>query len=228
MTTLILTNERVRALTKSILEARNTLENGQATYLQGLVETTQKELGAAPRQRTGKVVRLDEASIAEQLAALTKVHERCYAIVIEVCSENLPTGKEKALELNRRSNFARTAMSVARSWIRSGRDITALAAAKVTKYNLRVKLESTRQPSPARLTRRVEKGITELIEEATKLAALDKAAAIAQLEAALSKIVTTLSAIGGPSATRDPEKAMAEHIPLRTKTGVFYPAVSPS
>lgn len=228
MTTLILTNDKVRSLTKSILSGLLQAEGGKEAYLQSLVARTQKELGAPERERASKSTRLSAEGIQTQLAALQIAHEAYYKGVLEECEAETPKGIQKRSEvINAKSNWARTALYAVRNWIRSGRDVTALAAARVTKTNIAVKLEGAkRQPSPARLTRRVEKGITELIEVATQLAAADKAAAIQQLEAAMAKIITTLGAIGGQTATRDPAKAMTEHIPLRTRTGIFYPAVA--
>lgn len=226
MTTLTLTTDRVRAITKSILDARNDLNAGHSNYLQGLVETTQKELGAAPRKRA-KAAKLDADGIKTQLAALLKVHERCYAIVLEVCSENLPAGKEKAIELNRRSNFARTALSVVRAWIRAGNDLTTVVATKATKTSMRVEVQRSQQPGPQSIARRVEKGITELIGKVEALAAIDKAAAVHQLEGIMSKAASVLATLGG-SATRDPAKSIAENIPLKTKIGTFWPAMAAS
>lgn len=225
----MLTEDHVRTLTRDILQARAAADTANSQYLQGLVHTVQVELGVTPRVNPVKVQRLTDEGIQLQLTALRAVHTRAYAVVLEVCAEHLLPGKDRAKELNRRSNFARTAFGVVRRWIRSGRDITCCAAAKVSKGSLRVEVDRTRAPSPRALTRRVEKGVTELIERATALAAIDKAAGVAQLETALSKIVTTLSAIGGPqTTTKDPAKALAEHIPFETKQGVFYPALSRS
>lgn len=224
MTTLVLTNDKIRSLTKSILAGENAAEGGKEQYLRSLVARTQKELGASERERTGKVARLGPDGIKEQMSALQVAHEAYYAGVLEECEAEVPKGTpERAKAVNGKSNWARTALYAVRNWIRSGRDITALAAGRVTKTNIKVEVKSTRIPSPQRLTRRVEKGLTELIDEATQLAAVDKAAAVTQLEAAMAKIITTLTAIGGTAATRDPVKAVAEHIPFRTKAGVFYP-----
>lgn len=223
----ILTNDRVRSLTKSILQGRAAMEGGQGSYLQGLIETTQRELGAEPRKRAGRAVKLSDTDVKAQLAALTKVHERCYAIVLEECEAEVPKGTpDRAKVINSKSNWARTMMYAARSWIRAGNSVTALAATRVTKHSLRVEAERTTPPNPQKLNRRVERGITELIDTVTGLAAIDKPAAIQQLEAALAKITTTLAAIGNHNTTRDPAKAMAEGIPLKTRTGVFYPAVA--
>lgn len=222
----LLTDDQVRMLTRQILQARVAAESGTGSYLQGLVHTVQVELGVTPRVNPVHIKKLTEEGIKVQLTALQAVHNRAYAIVLEVCAENLLPGKTRAQELNRRSNFARTAMSVVRRWIRAGKDITCCAASKISKASLRVEVDRTRQASPRVLTRRVEKGITELIDRATILAAVDKATAVVQLESALSKIVTMLSAIGAQPATKDAARALAERIPFETKQGLFYPAMS--
>lgn len=222
----LLTDDQVRALTRQILQARVAAESGTVGYLQGLVHTVQVELGVAPRVNPVHIKRLNEEGIKTQITALQTVHNRAYAIVLEVCAENLLPGKGRAQELNRRSNFARTAMSVVRRWIRAGKDITCCAASRVSKASLRVEVDRTRQASPRVLTRRVEKGITELIVRATALAAVDKPTAVVQLETALSQIVTTLAAIGAQAPTKDPVKALAERIPFQTKQGIFYPAMT--
>lgn len=224
MATLVLTNDKVRSLTKSILAGKNAAEGGKLAYLRSLVARTQKELGASERERAGKVARLSPEGVKTQLAALQVAHEAYYAGVLEECEAEIPKGTpERAKVINAESNWARTALYAVRNWIRSGRDVTALAAGRVTKTNIKVEVPSNRVPSPQRLNRRVEKGVTELIEEATRLAAVDKSAAVTQLETAMAKIITTLAAIGGTTATRDAAKAVEEHIPFRTKAGVFYP-----
>lgn len=218
---IVKTPEGVFTLTKTILKADSQAGEGRQTYLQSLVAATQDALGATPRTRAGRGVKLDEEGIKAQLAALVSTHDAFYEQVIAACSEDLPGPTLRAKELNRRSNFARTALYSVRAWIKSGRDITALVAAKVTKGNIMVKREPV-APTPRRLARKVERGVTELIDVVTTLAAQDKAAAVSQLEHALSLITNSLAALG-TSATRDPAKALAEHIPLKIKTGMFIP-----
>lgn len=223
---LVTTPEAVYSLTKTILTADAGASSGRETYLQSLILATQKALGAAPRERSGRGAKLDAEGIKAQLDALTTAHEVFYPAVLKACSENLPGTVAKGKELNRRSNFARTALYSVRTWIRSGKDVTALAATKVTKGGITVKREP-RELTPRRLLRRVERGITELIEQATQLAAQDKGAAVSQLEAAMGKITLTLATLG-VSATRDPAVAQKQHKPLRTRSGTFYPIGTPA
>lgn len=218
---IVTTVDGVVALTREILKAEATSGAGRASYLRALVQRTQHELGSKPRERTARSVRLDDAGIEEQLAALSVAHEEFYAAVLRVCSEDLPGGTAKAKELNRRSNFARTALSSVRGWIKSGRDITAVAAVKATKASLAVE-RAAAVLTPRKLTRKIERGVTELITSVNALATQDKAAAVRELEQALSVITHSLAALG-TSATRDPAKALAERIPLRTRHGVFVP-----
>lgn len=221
---LITTPEGIFTLTRTILKARGTADAGGQTYFHALIAATQQELGTEPRERnaTGRAPRLTEEGVATQLTALSAVHTRFYQSVLRACSEDLPGGTARALELNRRSNFARTAMGTVRRWIKAGGNITTVAAQRASKRTLQV-LSRPRAATPKLLARRVERGITELIEDTGQLAQADRAAAVTQLQTAISALAEKLNSIEGHTATRDPVQALAQHRVLKTKAGMFYP-----
>lgn len=149
----------IEGITRSVLAAQSSGSEGRASYLKALIATTQLELGITPRMRKGASATLDTGQRAAHLAALEKVHLRFYATVDRTARQLFPVAS--AREINRRTNFARSAMSTVRAWIRVGNDITSLVPAKTTKRSL----QSTglrRQPSQIILMKRARR--------ATKLA----------------------------------------------------------
>jgi len=159
-----------------------------------------------------------------QLKALTAVHERFYTIVTEVVTEALEGTKDKAMELNRRTNFARTALGSVRAWIRAGGDITSLAPATATKAMLAVESEGTKAPPSAQaLKSRAESQSQGLLTTFEGLATSDKAAAIEQMSMVLGQLTSRLLSMGVVS-TKDPGLSFTEHRPLRIGKHVFVPA----
>lgn len=214
----------IKALAAARLGAAGTVENTGTSYLRALVATTISELGSEPRVNASKrAPKLKAEDRAKQLAALQGVHERFYAIVTEVCSEGLPSGKAKALELNRRTNYARTAYRAARNWIRASNDLTAVPPAKVTKRALDVPA-APRKPTASRVRGRVEASAKALAEALATLAGLDKVAAVGELETLMGQLAAQLRTLVPGSITTDPRQAAAEHRPLRAKGGaLFFP-----
>lgn len=216
-------NERdIEALVTDLLAHSQGMVAGRSTYLKALIATTQHELGEAPRQRSAKTSgKLTDDEIAGQLAALEKTHERFYAVVMKTAGDKLPPGKEKARELNRRTNFARTSVSAVRVWIRAGHDLTGLAAARVTKAALLIRRPARqRAVSPKRLHNRVTRYAERLVSEVRIYLRADRDAAVADLQALIGRLVK-LTGAGAP--TRNVKKAIAERRPFRTGSATFVP-----
>lgn len=213
--------EGVFTLTKTILKAVGAANDGRQFYLQSLLLATQKELGSEPRKRSGRAMKLDEASIQGQLAALRSVHDRFYEAVLRACSEGLPGGEARAKELNRRSNFARTALSALRAYIRAGKDVTALAAVRVTKASLAVPkaARQVRQLSPKRLAAAAERQSKQLVVTMIALAEADKQAAAAEFETLMGQLAMIAEEAGlkieGPGAQEEPVAPRAQAPPPR-------------
>lgn len=187
-------DEDIAALTQSLVDAQSTLGNGNTTYLRALIATAQQALGAQPRVRAGKIKKLDEASIAAHLAALTTVHDRFYAVVLRVCGADKPTQRE----LNRRSNFARTAVYALRVWVKAGNDMTALAAARTSKVMLRVVGRRHVRPlSVKRLMSRAEKQSKACVSALLALGQEHPAEAAQELELLMAQLTDQLGAITG-------------------------------
>lgn len=190
-----------------------------ATYLRVLIATTQSELGTEPRQRTTKVGKIDADTIQLHLTTLEAVHERFYAIVLRVAQETYRGARER----NVATNFARTALSTLRSWMRAGHDIRDLAAARVSKESLRraTPRRSRAGPAPRTLIRRVETMTQRLDAVVSAVPEAGRAEMRPAIEAAIQKLASYLMAWGGP-AVREPVVAAREHRPLRTRAGTFW------
>lgn len=215
----VATDKDIGQLTDAILTAGDTVSTGANWYLRALIATTQKELGAPQRARTGRTAKLTPEAKAAQLAALSVVHERFYTIVLETARKKL--GKVPAKVLNGKVNFARTAVLTARNWIRSSRDLTAVSVATLTKAALLV-AKPPKPPSTAVLKRRLETQGKQLVKTALELIDVDKDAAHTELELIMSQLATQLLSLGG-KPTANAAQAASQHRPLRVKSTVFVP-----
>lgn len=192
-------------------------DTARATYLKALTATTIAEIGAPVRLRAGKPAVLSPDDTSSHVAAFEKVHQRFYAVVLKSIGEGPPK------ERNARANFARSAASTLRRWIKAGNDIRALAPARVTKASLRVGGGAGRAARPP--ARVVESLAGRLATSAEELAKVDKGAAIAAVDVAMTKLATLLVSLG-VSPTKDPQKAIDEHRPFKAGHSVFWPSTA--
>lgn len=140
----IATPADIATLTRAYSEAIDASSNVRGHYFRALIATTQAELGSKPRQRSAEASpTLEAEGIRTQLAAVDAVHERFYAVVLDTVNGN-------ADERNRRSNFARSAVSTVRAYVRAGFDITLVAAARATKAALAALIPTTRRARESR------------------------------------------------------------------------------
>lgn len=219
----IATPNDITALTQEILGAAQAMNGGKATYLRALIGTTVDELGAPVRAHAKKAGKLKQAEITAHLAALEAVHTRFYEAVVAAASDHLPTGKgEKALELNRRTNFARSSMSTVRGYIRAGNDITALVPARVVKAALAVP-RTVKPVSPKRLRSKVEKLSKAFMAQAIALAEVDAVAAVGELEMLMGQLADQVAAITQVRPVKDIRQAVAGHKPYRHGDTTFIP-----
>lgn len=215
----------VRDLTTAYINALATRDGTRTTYLRTLVEETQRELGAQPRTNNAtKRSRLSDDDRARQLAALAAVHARFYVIILAVVEDSLKdvASKDRAREKNRRANFARTALYAARLYVRAGKDITALAPAKLSKSTLAV-AAPTPVRTPRRLKNRVERASKAFVKSILELGEADKQAAVSELDTLIGIMANQLAALGVPMA-RDAKQAAAEHRPYRQGSTLFVPS----
>lgn len=216
----------ITAIATTVLSAAAADETGRSNYLKTLIATTQKALGGEPRQRTGKATKLDDAATLEQLKALQEVHERFYAIVLKAAGDVVPSGtKDRGTQINRKSNFARTALSAVRGWVRAGNDITALAAKGATKASLAVEPATPRVPSPGALKTRAEGESKRLVATLMALADADRKAAVEEMQLLFGQLADQMAALG-IKPTRDMDQAMRENVPFRAKSTIFIPTAT--
>jgi hypothetical protein len=213
------TDAEVSTLTRDMIAAQAGLTGGRTTYLRVLAAHTIAELDAKPRKHAGKAPALKDDGISEQLTALQAVHDRLYACVLEAASENLPA-KDKPLELNRRTNFARTSLSAIRSYIRAGHDITYVVLGKLSKGFLEVP-RVKRMASPKVLRARVEARSKAFMASALELSERDKPAAIGELELIIGQLAAQLAALG-VAVVKDVKKAKAGAL-LNIRGKTFVP-----
>lgn len=220
----IATPADIRDLSVNLLAANTTAGLLTGHFLKAEVCTVQHELGAPPRIKHVKIGRLDEAGRTSQLAALDKVHEGFYAEVVGAMSKDLPLGKAKAIELNKRTNFARQAYSRIRRWVAEGNDITTLVGAKVTRVNLTLQHRAAKPPNARRLRKRTETQSKGLVATLLELGQADKAAALAELELLMGQLVAQFDELGGKPLS-DPRLAAEQHRPFKPKGSsvVFMP-----
>lgn len=213
----------IRELTTGYIESITTIETTRVTYLKVLVEETQRELGAPIRKNNARPHKIAPEETARQLGALSTVHERFSVIVNEVVEKSLADvpAKERVAERNRRSNFARTAVYAVRLYVRAGKDLTALAPAKVSKSTLAVPV-APKTRSPRRLRTRVERASKAFVTALLELSESDKTAAIAELDTLIGIMANQLAALGVPMAS-DAKHAAAEHRPFQQGSTLFVP-----
>jgi CHASE3 domain sensor protein len=219
----VATEADINTLSKSVYEADAQVSEGRTSYLRALVATTVNELGATPRLRAARTPKnkLTPDETAKQLDVLATVHERFYAVVTQVASDYIPGGKDKAQELNRKTNFARTAMSAVRRWVKAGNDLTGLPIHQVTKRSFATERVAAPK-SAARLQRTLEARSKAFMSTALELIEADKDAALSELELLMGQLASQIVELSG-SAVTDPRKAAEQHRPLRTGGSMFIP-----
>lgn len=218
----VATPEDVASVVESVLSANSQADAGRLSYLKILIATTQNELGGKPRVHAGKAAKLKGEDIAAQLRALNAVHDRFYPIVSRVAVASIAPGtKDKGLEANRRTNFARTALYAVKSFIKAGNDLAAVGVKTVTKASLAVKRQP-KPPSGQRLKARAESLSKGLMGALMALADTDRAAAIEEFQLVLGQLATQMSAMG-LKPTQDSDVAIAEHRPFKVGKALFMP-----
>jgi len=218
----IATPDDIAALSRQLMGAQEAAEQSRQTYLRSVAGTTIAELGMKPRAyAVSKAPRLKPEEIDRQLTALETVHDRFYGVILKVVSEKLPAGKEKAQELNRRTNFARTSLRAIRNFIKAGNDITKVVVAKITKRSLAVE-HAVRPVSPGRLKRRAETQSKALVATLLALSETDKPSAIGEIQLLIGQLTSQLTGMGIHPVT-NPQTASDEFKPFRTKGRVFIP-----
>lgn len=205
------TNRDVTLITQQIMQAAADADAGRTSYLRTLISTAQTELGKKGQET------------AVQMVALKSVHERFYELVLGAVEPFVPKGtKNRAVELHRRANFTRTALSAVRRYVRAGNDLAGINSAKATKGTLAVKPTTPRPQSARRLKARAEVQSKALITTLIGLADTDKQAAVDEMQLVLGQLTDQLVRMGVAS-TKDAAQASMEHRPLKVGKVLFMP-----
>ena len=208
----MITDKDVTIIATSIFNANATAETGKVSYLRALIDATKDEL----QNKKGEPAN-------NQLAALQRVHERFYALILEAAQPFVPrTQKDRSVTLHARANFARTALSALRNHVRAGEDIVALNSTRATKATLAKPKPKVIPLSVKRWTARAESQSKALVATLIGLADADKAAAVAEMQLVLGQLNSQLMAMG-VTATKDATQAIAEHRPLKIGKTLFMP-----
>jgi hypothetical protein len=227
--------EVVKNLATEHLTAAQTVQQTHGAYFRILLALTQKEICGKPTLRArSKVASPSEDELGQHLEAFEKVNGLLYAGVLEAvrssdvaANPRLGTDEEnrRAKERNRRSNFARSAASTLRTFIKRGGNVLRLAVPSATKNAVGAmtpEAEPTAE-SEDRARKRVIRDAERIVKRMEVLAAEDKSQAAGLLQVVMSTLGAALGRIG-PKATTKPSVAFEEHRPLKTRLGTFYPA----
>ncbi|HEV2178369.1 MAG TPA: hypothetical protein VGU20_31225 [Stellaceae bacterium] len=213
------TASEIRALARQTVDGRKQIATARGAYLRALIETAQAELAGKSDQEA-------------QLTAIKHVHRQFYPVVQEATttpdiahSDRLPRAerRRRALERNRRANFARSAYGTIRRWLRAeGHDLMKLNAPTVTKSQLLNEAPPTRKHAltPERVHARARKLTGALLGFTRQLAKIDQAQATSIANEAIEALVKFLASPA--KATTDAQVAVSEQRPLRMGQKVFW------
>lgn len=186
----IATPAEIGSLTAQMLAADTTSVTSRSTYLKALVATSQADL---PKGNSDK---------AAMLAAVDGTHERFYEAVLKAAGDTLPPRTaDRATLLNRRTNFARSSVSMLRSWIKAGGILKELKPKTLTKASLAV--ERKRRPiSERRLKARVEARSKALVSALLALGEQNQSTAAEELELLMGQLTDHLGSITGNASAQ--------------------------
>lgn len=211
----------IRNLARQTVDGRSAIVTARGAYFRALVESAQAKLDG-------------NADPVAQMAALKAVHRTFYPVVQEATAtpdirldKKVPPleRKRRALERNRRTNFARSAYGTIRRWLRApGHDLLKLDTEKVTKAQLLEQAPPTRKHAltSERIQMRADRLVGQLVGFTRQIAKVDQAQAAKVVEAAMQQLMKfTASHV---QATTDASVAAREGRPLRVGKNVFMPA----
>lgn len=197
------TEAEVEALAQQQYAAAETVGAGAVTYLRVLVAGCQAKYG---RRRGPALARQAQAEIVEG------VHARFYNAVLRGITTadiahdaNVDAAEQRRriLERNRRSAFARSAVSTLRLYVSGGGDIRALNVETVTKGELR---KAVAPPEPTdKVARQISRAQGALLRAIQRRARGDPDAAAEAAEAAIQALEGMFAAEPEPPAPRPPE-----------------------
>lgn len=233
----VLSVAQVAELAKALVSAQQTISGVNTSYLRVVLAGTVQELGSTPRLRAARAAlgKIDEETKTRQMAALEAVHSKYYAAILEaVVSEdikdhprlNKDERARRALERNRRTNFARSAKSTLASYIKAGFDINGLVVTSVTKRSIYEAVERTKpkkEVTPDQVSAQFEKVAKDIEGCAENLVESDAERAREEISRLVGHLTALLAKVD-VKPTDKPAESMHKCIPLQTKAGIFWPA----
>ncbi len=218
------TPAQIGELTKEILTASGAVESGHGTYFRSLIRMTQKDLGVPERKHKTKGGQMKPQTKEEHLKALESVQARFYKAVLLAAGEIVPKGAE----LNSKTNFARSAYSTLRTWIKAGNDVTSVVASRAVKSAFYVQSQP-RPHSAKRLLGRVERQSKALMSSVLALVDTDPQAAVDELQLLVDQLnarIAEIAVVPGRAAEPAPQERRVFIRP--TATGVLRQRAQPS
>lgn len=232
----VATLDDVEALARSNRDGQQAVNASAATYLRVLVASVQFALGMQTPRVAAARGKQSEPDMDADAATLGTVHAQLYeAVMRAVVTDDIADSPglrqaektRRSLERNRRSTFARTAKASLSAFIRAGGNVRSLVVTTVTKQTLRAYTQDQAEPveklSPAQVAARLSAEIVRRITAIREDNAVIADAALQQVACDLAE----LASVWNVKSTTSPAKAVAQHIPLRTTEGVFWPAIPP-
>lgn len=217
MNTINISDDAISTIATSILTSLAEASNGRTNYLRTLVAAAQEALG----RKRGQTPQA-------QLEALKATHTHFYELVMQAAETVVPKStKNRPVELHRRANFARTALSAVRGHVRAGEDLCAVNAAKVTKGSLAVRDSPLRPSSPRRWHQKAVTRSKALMAAIMGLADADKGAAVEEIKSVMDQLsAQLLHLVGEPAAPRRGRPPKTVFVP--TETQVIRQRANPS
>lgn len=226
----------VTALAAAHLEAQQAVSKTHGIYFRILLASTQHAICGKTtlRARSGEGGEIDTA---KHLECFEAVNASLYAAVLRAtvppeleASERLSAdeARRRSLERNRRTNFARSAATTLRQFIKRGGNILRLAVPAATKSavaGMTPAADGDRAPSEDRARKKVQAAAQRIIATAEVIAESDRTSAISVLQDTLSRVAGALLKFGGKTTTK-PDVAVEEHRLLKTPNGTFWPAAA--
>ncbi len=225
--------EDVEKMAREQFDATQLSNKTGTTYFRVLLAGVQSALLGKPVLRVGRGS-LSALDTPKHLETFEDVNALLYAAVSRGTltpdveqSDSLSTDENnrRAIERNRRNNFARTAASTLRKFIRGGGDVRRIAVPNASKSAVAGMTQNTpgKRRSPEETARiRVKRAATKLAGVIEELASQDKKLAAAALQDSMADVTKLIARLAG-RPTDKPEVAILDHRLFKTDEGTFWP-----
>jgi hypothetical protein len=231
------TEADIEKLAAANFESSKLQQYAHGAYFRILLAATQQALMGKVllRPARGPQPEISDDERKAHVEAFELVNSKIYAAVLRGSitpdvehKESLPVEEQRTRSLarNRRNNFARTAASTLRKFIKHGGDVRRLVVPTATKSAVAGMTNNTEgRPNDTdedRARRKLERAGERFATLAESVAAADKAVAIRVLQASATRVTDLLVKYVGRPTTK-PEESVAQHRALKTPQGLFWP-----